>query len=115
MRTVQIQIFDQKTKKSITLQYKHTKHSLKRAKQRALTNDQIGYAIRNGKEVCKQNLIYYMLGKQIDFKSLNDKQEIKKMKNLVVVVAENSNTIVTCYRNNSPFKHIGKKPKKLLN
>ena len=45
MTTVQAQIFDNKTQKSIILEYEHTKHSLKRAKQRALTNNQIFFLI----------------------------------------------------------------------
>lgn len=114
MTTVQTQFFDDKTQKSITLEYEHTKHSLKRAKQRALTNNQISFALGNGKEVCKQGLIFYIVGNQVNSNNNLNKQDIKKIKNLVVVVAEDSNTIITCYRNNSPFKHINKKPKKLF-
>ena len=112
IRRINTEIKDEKSKKKIKISYEHSCHSLRRADQRAISDEQIKYAISNGKEVYKQGFVFYIVGHNI-LKSISDKQLIKKLKNIVVVVANDSNIIITCYRNNSPFKHIEKKPKRL--
>lgn len=102
---------DTKTLKSERLEYRHTKHSQRRASQRGLNVDKISQALEYGDCFYKQGLIYYVLGeKAIPTSSIKAKD---KLQNLVVIVAGNSNEVITCYRSKNPFKHIKQKSKRL--
>jgi len=54
-------------------------------------------------------MIFYVLGEQ----QLPDAKVQEDSQNMVIVVAGDSNTILTCYRSENPFKHIKKKQKNL--
>jgi hypothetical protein len=54
-------------------------------------------------------MVFYVLGKnQLPDTKLHDNSQ-----NMVIVVAGDSNKILTCYRSENPFKHIKKKQKNL--
>ena len=93
------------------MEYQYTNHFSKRSRQRAITEDEVKYALSEGIEVEKQGLIFYIIGDKITSKA-SCPQKRKKLKNLVVVTCADENVLITTYRNNNPFKHIGKKSKK---
>lgn len=89
-----------------------TNHSTERMIQRSISSVAVKIALIYGKAFFKQGLIFYVLGE----KNLPEKlhaQLRKKCKNLVIVVAGDSDEIVTSYRCKNPFKHIKKKTKRL--
>ena len=93
-------------------EFKHSGHSLERASQRCLNNFRIKIALVYGESVRKQGYEYCILGEdRIPEELLKYKD---KLKNTVVVMDGDSDTIVTCYRANKPYKHIRKKSKTLL-
>ena len=94
------------------LSFTHTLHSFSRSAQRGICNNMIGIAIKDGIEFFKQGLIFYVLGQNNLPKEIPAKKR-KKFKNLVVVVCGSSNEIITCYRNDDPFKYIKNKSKQL--
>ena len=96
---------------SSEVEYEYTNHFSKRSQQRAITEDEVKYALSEAQEVVKQGLIFYIIGDKITNKVSNP-QKRKKLKNLVVVTSANENVLITTYRNNNPFKRIGKKSKK---
>ena len=97
---------------SSELVYRCTNHFSKRSQQRAITEDEVKYALAQGMEVEKQGFIFYILGDKITTRA-SSPQKRKKLKNLVVVTSADENVLITTYRNDNPFKHIAKKPKRL--
>lgn len=96
----------------VRLTFEHTPHSLLRAHQRGLSQGKISVALQYGTPINKQGLLFYVLGeKDIPRKFLKQKD---KLRNTVVVVAGDSNHIITSYRSKSPYKNIKVKPKRLL-
>ena len=98
---------------SLNFNFKHTKHSFLRAAQRGINSDKIEATLKYGESVYKQGLIYFILGEHnippFLYKDRN------KLINTVVVVAGNSNQVITCYRSSNPFRHIKVKQKQLAN
>jgi magnesium-transporting ATPase (P-type) len=108
------QVSDKSLEKSETLNFNHSQHSLERSNQRNIPTYKIAQAIEYGTAYFKQGLIFYVLG----VKSIPDyitKKSRNNNSNLIVVVAGDSNTILTCYRSKNPFKHIKKKQKNIAN
>ncbi|KSA14194.1 DUF4258 domain-containing protein [Maribacter dokdonensis] len=103
---------EKQLEKSATLCFKHSKHSLKRANQRNIDSRIISTVIEYGTEFFKQGMIFYVLGKNSLPKN-SILYGLKEYQNLIVVVAGDSNTIITCYRSKNPFKHIKKKQKNM--
>jgi hypothetical protein len=91
--------------------FEHTVHSASRANQRGVTDLQISTALQYGDAVRKQGLIYYILGQNNIPASLQ--REKAKLKNIIVIVAGDSNQVITCYRTSNPFKYIRQKSKRL--
>ena len=92
-------------------EFKHSGHSLERASQRCLNNFRIRIALVYGDSIRKQGYEYCILGEdRIPDELLKYKD---KLKNTVVVMDGDSETIVTCYRASQPYKHIRKKSKTL--
>jgi hypothetical protein len=102
---------DPKTLQSEKLEFRHTKHSFQRAAQRGINLKKVSPVLEYGESYFKQGLIYYILGENNIPKSLS--KERKKLRNLVVIVAGDSNQVITCYRSNNPFKNIKTKSKRL--
>jgi len=106
------QVENEELCKSETLTFNHSLHSFTRAQERNIYNENISVVIEYGKEFFKQGLIFYVLGEN---KLPNFLTAVEKRiyKNTVVVVAGDSNTIITCYHSKNPYKHIRKKTKTL--
>ncbi|WP_452228972.1 DUF4258 domain-containing protein [Lacinutrix sp. MEBiC02404] len=98
--------------KSETLSFNHSKHSFKRANERNINHENISDVIEYGKAFFKQGLVFYVLGEHQLPDALIQKGH-DKSQNIIVVIAGDSNTILTCYRSKNPFKHIKKKQKNL--
>ena len=95
----------------IRFNFRHTRHSSKRAAQRGFTADKIIAALEYGESYYKQGLEYYVLGENDIPEGLYKQRE--KLKNTVVVVDGNTGTVLTCYRSANPHKHIKRKQKQL--
>jgi len=107
--TISWVVKDKKLNKSETLTFNHSDHSLRRANERNIKSKNIADVIEYGKAFFKQGMVFYVLGEQ----HLSDAIIQHKSQNMVIVVAGDSNTIVTCYRSDNPFKHVKKKQKNL--
>ena len=107
----QFVVEDPKTHQKEVLEFRHTKHSSKRAAQRGINLKKVSHALEYGESFFKQGLIYYILGE----KNLPDHltKDKKELQNLVVIVAGDSNQVITCYRSKKPFKHVKLKSKRL--
>lgn len=98
---------------SLDVAYEYTNHFSKRSQQRAITEEEIKYALCEGEEVEKQGFLFYIVGGKVTKAGLSP-QKRKKLKNLVVVASADDNVLITTYRNNDPFKHVAKKPNKIV-
>ncbi|GGG51767.1 hypothetical protein [Bizionia arctica] len=101
-----------KLNKSETLNFTHSQHSIKRANQRNIDPYNITLAIDYGIAFFKQGLIFYVLGEN-NLPNHMAHNLRRKYSNLIVVIAGDSNTILTCYKSKNPFKHIKKKQKNI--
>ena len=108
------EVKDEDLNKSETLTFNHSYHSLKRANERNINPQNISDVIEYGKAFFKQGLVFYVLGEHQLPDALIQKGR-SKSQNIVVVIAGDSNTILTCYRSKNPFKHIKHKQKHLSN
>lgn len=105
------EVEDPQTLKSETLEFSHTHHSSIRAAQRGIDLNKVAMVLQYGECFYKQKLQYYILGeKDIPSRFAREKKELK---NLVVIVAGDSNQLITCYRSDNPFKNIRLKSKRL--
>lgn len=95
----------------IDFAFTHSLHSRRRSAQRSIGNSQLAIALEFGENIYKQGLIYFILGENNIPESLQKDKD--KLKNTVVVVAGDSNQVITCYRSPNPFKNIRLKSKQL--
>lgn len=109
---INFQVVDGITHRNIEFHFKHTRHSFKRAAQRGINLNKITAALQYGENIYKQGLIYFILGENNIPESLSKEKD--KLKNTVVVVAGESNQVITCYRSSDPFKKIKIKSKQLF-
>ncbi len=103
------EVYDEKLNKKETLNFNHSTHSLTRSNQRNINAQNISDTIEYGTAFFKQGLVFYVLGDH----NLPNSLIQKNSKNIIVVIAGDSSTILTCYRSNNPFKHIKNKQKHL--
>ena len=108
---ISFQVKDETSLIYIDFNFKHTRHSFLRAEQRGISPLKIATVLQYGECIYKQGLLYFILGENNIPESLNRQKD--KMKNTVVVVAGDSNDVVTCYRSSNPFKNIRIKSKRL--
>ena len=102
---------DEKTGVIETFKFTHTTHSLIRSTQRGISDHKMAAAILYGEPFYKQGLIYYVLGENTIPCALQNQKS--KVKNTIVIIDGDSDTILTCYRSKDPFKHIKRKSKTL--
>ena len=103
------EVKDEELNKSETLTFNHSEHSFRRVNERNIKSENIADVIEYGKAFFKQGMVFYVLGEH----QLPDTKIKDNSQNMVIVVAGDSNTILTCYRSDNPFKHIKKKQKNL--
>lgn len=97
--------------RSMHFKFRHTSHSFRRASQRGMDAGQIAVTLEYGELYSKQGLNYYVLG--TDNIPDNLKKDSSKLQNSVVIVAGDSDQVITCYRSKNAMKHIKKKQKQL--
>jgi hypothetical protein len=103
---------DQETGCVQEFEFMHSGHSLERASQRCINNFRIKIALVYGDTIRKQGYEFCILGEdRIPDDLLRYKD---KLKNTVVVMEGDSDTLVTCYRAKDPYKQVKKKPKMLM-
>ena len=102
---------DTLTHETVKFHFKHTRHSHLRACQRSIGSLKINTALQYGTSVYKQGLIYFILGENNIPEALIKQKE--QLKNTVVIVAGDSNEVITCYRSANPFKNIRTKSERL--
>ena len=88
-----------------------SKHFQERLQKRSINMESISHAILYGDYYFKQGLVFYILGKNHLPKNISPQQQ-KKCRNLIVVMDESSNMLITTYRNNNPLNYIRKKSKR---
>jgi len=92
--------------------FNYSNHSISRAAQRGIQTPSIETIIQEGKTIHKQGYKFlFMTVKELRYHA---PAEQKKLKNLVVVMAGDSNTVVTCYKNKDAIGNIKRKSKRLL-
>jgi len=108
---IHFELLDEKTNEIQELNFKHTNHSIIRSSQRGIDFAKISIALTYGQSYFKQGLNYFVLGEKDipDFLS----KEKSHYKNIVVVVAGDSNQVITCYKSKNPIKFIKHKSKEL--
>lgn len=107
---IQYSVFDIHGLIKINFEFEHSNHSFCRSCQRGISKQAISTALQFGESFFKQGLIYYVLGENMPAAI---QKASEKFRNIVVVVAGDSNQIITCYRSNNPFKNIKMKSKRL--
>ena len=92
--------------------YHLSKHCAQRASQRGIQADAIALTLEFGKVYCKQRMLFHVLGdKEIPGFMQHERE---RLRNTVVVLAEDEATLITAYRADNPFRKIRKKSKVLL-
>ena len=90
----------------------HSTHSMTRASQRGIDMDTIKLGMLYSNEFFKQGLIFYVVKTSYLPDSLTKQQRLK-LENLVIVIAGDSNQIITCYKNKNAMHLIKRKSKRL--
>lgn len=90
----------------------HSNHSSRRAAQRGINNEYIQVALSYSVSWFKQGLIFHVVLNKAIPKDI-DPRIRKKIKNMVIIIAGDSNTIITCYRAKKAMHAIKKKSKVL--
>jgi hypothetical protein len=90
----------------------HSFHSQCRASERGITDRDIQIALDYSESIFKQGLIFHIVKDKLIPNNLPQKQ-ISRIKNLVIVMANDEGKIITCYKSNRASSHIRKKSKRL--
>jgi len=89
----------------------HSRHSHKRAAQRGIQNSWVSTVVNEGQVIFKQGIrFFFMTGKELRYHTPSMQ---KHLKSLVIVMADDSNTIITCYKNKDAISNIKRKRKRL--
>ena len=94
--------------KRFTYSINHTKHSKRRASQRGFTESDLLDALDYSIVIRKQGLFFYIVTDSKIPESMLESRR-NKIKNMVVVVAGDSDIVITCYKSKNGLKHIRKK------
>ena len=108
---IDIPFWDPDTDRVEQVTLHHTVHSRSRAAQRGIDHDRIDTVMVYGESVYKQGRIFMYLGKDQVPDHLARHRD--KYANTVVVLAGDSETVITCYRCPNPAKHLRLKQKNL--
>ena len=109
---IPLRIEDEKTHHFQIMKFEHSNHSFIRACQRGIGLSKIALALEYGHTYFKQGLNYYVLGEKDIPEYLS--KERSHLKNIVVIVAGDSNQVITSYKSNNPFKQVKQKSKDLF-
>ena len=93
-------------------QIEHSVHSYQRSSQRGIRTLWIKTVIQQGRVVYRQGYkFFFMTDKELCY---YDPEMQERLRNLVVVLASDSNRVVTCYKNRNAVKRIKRKNKRLI-
>ncbi|HRW86771.1 MAG TPA: DUF350 domain-containing protein [Bacteroidales bacterium] len=87
-------------------------HSRRRAQQRGITENLICLAMEYSLPIFKQGLVFYAVIEKLLPDNL-DHRIREKLNNMVIVAAQDSDEVITCYKRNHAIHYINKKPKRL--
>lgn len=96
----------------VNYNFYHSKHSRRRSDQRGIKGDHINIALNYSESFFKQGLVFHVVKNNLIPDDLDPKM-IKKIKNLVIVMAGDEARILTCYRSKNGMKHIKRKSSQL--
>jgi hypothetical protein len=88
-------------------------HSQKRTSQRGISREYIQIALNYCESFFKQGLIYHIV-KDNQLPDTLNPHISEKIRNLVIVIANDSSDVVTCYKSNNAIKNIKRKTDYLL-
>lgn len=109
MKTNSIQLSPAKNTKYYL---QHTIHSRYRASERGITDSDIQTALDYSDSIFKQGLIFHIVKNKLIPNNLPKKQA-SRIRNMVIVMANDEGKIITCYKSNKASSHIRKKSKRL--
>ena len=93
-------------------QIEHSVHSYRRSSQRGIRTPWIKTVIQQGRVVYRQGYkFFFMTDKELCF---YDPDMQQRLRNLIVVLASDSNRVVTCYKYQYAVKRIKRKSKRLI-
>ena len=92
--------------------YHLSRHCVQRASQRGIQSDAIALTLEFGKVYYRQRMLFHVLGDKELPGHLQHERE--RLRNTVVVLAEDGATLITAYRADNPFRKIRRKSKVLL-
>ncbi|MEA1875385.1 MAG: hypothetical protein U9N86_00840, partial [Bacteroidota bacterium] len=83
----------------------HSRHSHKRASQRAITDEDIQFALDASQSFFKQGLIFHVVKDKLISDKISESMK-KRIQHMVIVIAGDSNQILTCYKSRKAMHHI---------
>ncbi len=93
------------------LKVKHTRHSRRRASQRSIPDNILLMVLMLGTALHVQNSIYLTVTEK-DLPRDLDHSLAEKMRNLVVILSSDSQTLITCYYAKNGAKHLKRRNKR---
>jgi len=96
------------TNQLFTFPISHSRHSRQRAIQRKITDDHIQEVLNYSEGIFKQGMIFHYVKTKL-LPDNFDPSLRRKIERLVIIIAGDSDTIVTCYETDNPQKWIKKK------
>lgn len=95
-------------RQQFNLKLKHTRHSRRRASQRSIPDGVLLMVLMLGTAIRVQNSIYITVTEK-DLPRELDHSLAEKMRNLIVILSSDSQTLITCYYAKNGVKHLKKR------
>jgi len=89
-----------------------TAHAQIRGAQRNITPENIDLVLRYGKELHRTGASFIFLGKRDIPEDLRNDDQMRKLEGTVLIISEDSNHLITCYKNRNALREIKKKSKR---
>lgn len=90
-----------------------TDHARVRMSQRGIGADQLQLAIRYGKKIYRQGMVFHVM-RDKDIPDMLPPGKRSRLKRLVVITSGDDGAVITVYRSAGALKNIRCKPKTLL-
>lgn len=97
-------------KGEVKFKFKFSRHGLKRAAQRSLNYKTLLSVLLLGTVFFRQGMTFYTVMEK-DIPEYYDHKKAEKLKNIVVVLGDNDDQIVTCYYADNAVRHLKRKSK----
>jgi len=99
-------------KKGFVFPVTHSKHSKRRSMQRGISEAHIQAALNYSVGFFKQGMIFHVVKSKLIPETF-DPSLRQRIQNLVIVIAGDSNKIITCYKSDKPMRWIKRKPENI--